>query len=194
MQDEYELAEKDFKLSADLAPEKNLGYIGLGASYLQTGNDAQAIQVLRQRLRAKPNDASLLYLLGEALIRTGVTPGSSAYGEAQSALEKSTRLSPDLCLPHISLGTIYLDQNRNKDAVDQFEQARAIDPTERSAYSHLAVAYRRLGEQDKSNEVLSALKGLIAQDRQSAREKLKTDAAHFAERQTGEDGTPGTMP
>jgi tetratricopeptide (TPR) repeat protein len=184
MQDEFELAEKDFKLSSDLAPEKNLGAIGLGVSFLETGHDAQAIDVLHQRLREKPNDASLEYLLGEALLRSGATPGSAAYTEAQNALEKSIHLNPNLCLPHISLGTIYLDEDRNQDAVGQFEQARAIDPTERSAYSHLAVAYRRLGEQDKAKE----------QDRQGTREKMKSDPANTAGQPATEDRVPVPHP
>jgi len=193
LQDEYELAEKDFRLSTELAPEKNLGAIGLGASYIETGHDGQAIEVLHQRLRENPNDASLLYLLGEALIRSGATPGSAGYSEAESAVEKSTRLNPDLCLPHISLGSIYLDEDRNKEAAEQFEQARAIDPSERSAYSHLAVAYRRLGEQDKSRQVLAALKDLIQEERQSTHEKMKSAAARSAEQQGGEGRTPDTM-
>ena len=193
-QDEFELAEKDFKLSADLAPQKNLGYIGLGVSYLETGHDAQAIQVLHERLREKPNDASLLYLLGEGLLRTGAHPGDAAYVEAQSSLEKSVHLNPNLCLPHISLGTIYLDEDRNMEAVEQFEKAREIDGSERSAYSHLAVAYRRLGEQDKSREILSALKGLIEHERQSTRDRMKSAAEHSAEQQAGEDRKADTKP
>ena len=189
MQDEFELAEKDFKLSADLAPQTDLGYVGLGVSYLETGHDAQAIEILRQRLRKKPNNASLLYLLGEALIRTGAAAGSPAYVEAQTSLEKSVRLNPNLCLPHVSLGTIYLDEDRPQDAADQFERARTIDPKERSAYSHLAVAYRRLGQVDKSKEVLNALKDVIEQERQSTREKMKTAAGAATD-----DGTTNKNP
>jgi tetratricopeptide (TPR) repeat protein len=189
MQDEFELAEKDFKLSADLAPQTNFGYIGLGVAYLETGHDAQAIQVLRQRLREKPNDASLLYLLGEGLIRTGAAPATSAYAEAQAVLEKSVFLNPNLCLPHVSLGTIYLDEDRPKEAADQFEEARAIDPKERSAYSHLAVAYRRLGQVDKAKETLNSLKEVIEQERRSTREKMKTAAG-----ETVGDGTAEKNP
>ena len=174
MQDEFEKAELDFKRAAELAPQSNLGYVGLGVSYLETGHDAQAIETLRQRLKDKPNDASLLYLLGEALIRTGVAPGSAGYLEAQNALERSITINPNLCLPHVSLGTIYLDLGRPKDAVEQLEKARTIDPKERSAYSHLAVAYRQAGDGEKAKEVLNALKTLIEQERQATREKMKT--------------------
>jgi len=194
MQDEFELAEKDFELSARMAPQKNLGFVGLGVSYLETGHDAQAIKVLRQRLREKPNDASLLYLYGEALLRSGVEASSPEYKEAQLSLEKSVHLNPALCLPHVSLGTIYLDEDRPADAVEQFEQARAIDPTERSAYSHLAVAYRRLGNADKSRAILAALKDLIERERQNTRDKMKSAAANSGEQQSGESGTPDQKP
>jgi predicted Zn-dependent protease len=190
-QDEFELAEKDFRLSAELAPRTNLGFVGLGVTYLETGNAKQAIQILRGRLRQKPNDASLLYLLGEGLLRSGATPGDSTYLEAQRSLEKSVRLNPKLCLPHVSLGTIYLDEDRPGDAVVQLEQARAIDPKERSAYSHLAVAYRRIGEVDKSKAVLTALKELIEQERRSTREKMKPSSEEESPEQSSETHPDG---
>ncbi len=189
MQDEFELAEKDFQLAATVAPQTNLGFVGLGVTYLEKGNAARAIDVLRQRLKEKPNDASLLYLLGEALIRNGAVPGQPAYAESQSALEKSVRLNPNLCLPHVSLGTIYLDEDKLKEAAEQFEQARAIDPKERAAYSHLAVAYRRLGQADKSKEIMNALKDLIDQERRATREKMKA-----TEQQDEKDGAANRTP
>jgi tetratricopeptide (TPR) repeat protein len=176
MQDEYELAEKDFQAAAELAPQNNLGVVGLGVTYLEKGNAARAIQVLREKLRQNPDDASLLYLLAEAIIRNGALAGSPEYAEAQAALEKSVRVNPDLCLPHVSLGSIYLDENRFADAAAQLEQARTIDPTERSAYSHLAVAYRRMGEPEKSKDVLNALKDMIERERRTTREKLKAES------------------
>lgn len=64
--------QQEFARAADLTPQENLGFVGLGVSYMETGHDAQAIQVLRRQLQEKPNDASLLYLLGEA--SSGRTP------------------------------------------------------------------------------------------------------------------------
>jgi predicted Zn-dependent protease len=171
---DMELAEADFKLSEKLAPNNDLGSIGLGDSYMETGHSAEAMRLLRKRLQEKPNDASLLYLLGESLLRTGALPGTPAYIEAQTALERSTTLAPALCLPHISLGTIYLDEGRNQDAVTQFEQARSIDPRERSIYSHLAVAYKRMGQSDKSRQVLAVLKTMLNQEQQDAIENMKS--------------------
>jgi tetratricopeptide (TPR) repeat protein len=168
-EDNYDLAEKDFQQASQLNPQHDLGAVGLGAAYLQHGNSAEALQVTRAELRRKPDDANLLYLLGEGLLAAGAAPGQAAYSEAQAALEKSVQQNPALCLPHIALGTIYQREERYREAAVQFEAARAIDPSENSAYSHLAVAYRHLGEPEKAKEVLSALQALLAQQRSGAR-------------------------
>ena len=108
------------------------------------------------------------------LITAGAAPGQPAYVEAQESLEKSVKLNPSLCLPHIARGSIYLREERYSEAAVQFEAARAIDPSENSAYSHLAIAYRRLGERDKAKEVLTSLQALVEQERSGARIPTKT--------------------
>lgn len=175
-QNNMELAEKDFQQANLLAPQQDLGFVGLGAIDLERGHSEEAIQVIRARLRQKPEDASLLYLLGENLIRSGASPGQPAYTEAQAALEKSVKLDPKLCLPHISLGSIYLDEDRYADAAIQFEQARTNDPAEKASYSHLAVAYRYLGQPEKAKEALNALKLVLAKDRAGIQGKMQAPA------------------
>jgi tetratricopeptide (TPR) repeat protein len=171
---DFEAAEVDFKLSEKGSSQKDLGAIGLGASYLQKGQYDQAINTLRADLHTRPNDPSLLYLLAQSLIRSGAAPGSPAYAEAQAALEKSVRLDPSLCLPHVALGKIYLDEKRLPESVEQLEKARSIDPTERATYSHLAVAYRRLGQVEKANEEVAVLKAMSEQDRIAETARMKT--------------------
>jgi protein O-GlcNAc transferase len=174
MQDRFDLAESDFQKSSRLSPETNFGTVGMGVTYLETGNASKAIDLLHQRLKQNPNDASLLYLLGEALMRNGAKDGEPQYAEAQASLEKSVRLNPDLCLPHVALGEIYLDQERFDDAIVQLERARTIDPKEKSAYSHLAVAYRRAGKPEEARRILNMLKDLHQAERGWVTERMKT--------------------
>jgi len=174
MQDRFDLAESDFQRSSRLSPETNFGTVGMGVTYLETGNASKAIDLLHQRLKQNPNDASLLYLLGEALMRNGAKSGEPQYAEALASFENSVRLNPGLCLPHVALGEIYLDQERFDDAIVQLERARAIDPKEKSAYSHLAVAYRRAGKAEDARRVLNMLKDLHQAERGWVTEKMKT--------------------
>ena len=173
MLDHYDLAEKDFEQSSVLEPDKDSGYIGLGVTYIETGKSAQAVPLLRKRLREKPDDANLLYLLGEALVRSGAAPGDKAFAEAQASLEKSVTLNPAMCLPHIELGGIYMQEGRIADAVPQFEQARLIDPKEKSSYSHLAIAYRRLGQPEKAKEMVSFLRDINDEERANPNPKMR---------------------
>jgi predicted Zn-dependent protease len=175
-QDNFDLAEKDFQQAALLNPQHDLGSVGLGNIYLQHGNSAEAIKFTREQLQQKPNDASLLYVLGQGLLASGAQPGQPAFLEAQASLEKSVQLNPKLCLPHVSLGSIYLREERYADAAVQFEAARAIDPTENSAYSHLAVAYRHLGKPEKAKEVLTALQALLHQQRSGTPTQAKANS------------------
>ncbi len=165
MQDHYDLAEKDFETSADLAPASNAAYVGLGVTYLETGNAAKAIPILRERLKNHPNDANLCYLLGEALVKTNTGQTASISAEAQRYLQRAVQLDSSLVEPHIALGTIYLQQGRTQDAADQLEKARQLDPSAKSAYAHLAIAYRRLGDQERSKQVLIELKAINDRER-----------------------------
>jgi superkiller protein 3 len=186
MQDHFELAESDFEQASQLAPQSDFGAVGLGVTYLEIGNSDKAIHILRDRLQQKPNDANLQYLLGEGLLRSAASPGQPAYAEAQTALEKSVRLNPKLCLAHVSLGTIYLNEDRVLEAAAQFEQARAIDPTEKSAYSHLAVAYRRLNQPEKAKEMLAELKQVLDQQRAGLRVQVKSPGEEEPAHETGQ--------
>ena len=177
MQDHFDAAEKDFQQSAELAPQDTAASYGLGVTFLETGKAAEAIPILRKRLRSRPDDADLLYLLSEALLRSGAKAGEDRYAEAQRVLQRSIQLKPTLADAHIELGTIYLQQGRLEPAVNELEQARRLDPKANSAYSHLAIAYRRLGQQAKSREVLNQLKTVLDQERTGAR--APAEAAHL---------------
>jgi len=166
MMDRFELAEKDFQLASRLAPDKNLTYAALGVSYMQTGHLQEAIQSLRQRTKEKPNDPILLYLLGDALIRSGANPGDPAFAEAQAVLEKSVKLNSQLAASQGDLARLYLKENRLDDARDHLERARAIDPKDKTAYAQLAVVYRRTGKPELASAMLKTLSRLNEEARQ----------------------------
>lgn len=177
MQDHFQLAENDFEQASVLDPQRDSGSIALGITYMETGNAAQAITLLRKQLSKNPEDANLLYLLGEALLRTGPSSGDKVFLEAKTSLEQSVRLDPKLCLPHVDLGKIYLQEGRFEDAVSQLEQARRLDPKEKSTYWHLAIAYRHLGKPEKAQEMVKGLRAILEEQRATPGKKIKTDSS-----------------
>lgn len=166
MKDRFDLAEKDFQLASRLAPDKNLTYVALGVSYMQTGHLPEAIRSLRARTKEKPNDPILLYLLGDALIRSGASPGDPSFAEAQADLEQSVKLNPQLAASRVDLAKLYLKQNRLDGARENLERARALDPKDKTAYSQLAVVYRRTGKPELASAMLITLNQLNEEDRQ----------------------------
>jgi Flp pilus assembly protein TadD len=184
MTNHFDLAENDFQTASRLAPNKNLTYVAMGVSYMQTGHLPEAIQSLRGRLKQKPDDPILLYLLGDALIRSGTSPGDPNFAEAQSSLEKSVKLNPELAASRADLGKLYLKANRLEDARQQLERALAIDPKDKTALSQLAVVYRKTGKPDMAATMLTTLNKLNEEDRQQdQRERLRVVDASTAQPQ-----------
>lgn len=175
MKNQFDLAEKDFQLASEMAPEKNLTYVALGVSYMQTGHIPEAIRSLRDRLKENPNDPILLYLLGDALIRSGTNPGDATFTEAESVLEKSVKLNSQLAASQVDLAKLYLRENRIEEARDHLERAKATDPKDKTAYSQLAVVYRRSGKPELAAAMLKTLNQLNEEDRQQD-QKLRLHA------------------
>ena len=166
MKNQFDLADQDFQTAAQLAPENNLTYAGLSISYMQTGNLPEAIHTLRERVREKPNDATLQYLLGDALIRSGAAPDAPEFAEAKSALERSVALSPTFVPSKVDLAKLYLRENRVYDAVALLEKARSLDANEKSIYSQLATAYRRQKKTEQAAAALATLTRLNEEQRE----------------------------
>ena len=168
MKNEFDLAERDFQLASQLAPDKNLSYAGLGVSYMQTGNVAEAIRTLRERIKAKPADATLQYLLGKALLRSGASSGDAEFAEVRRAFEASIKLSPNFVPSKVELAKIDLLENRVDEAVSLLETARSLDPGDNAAWSQLAIAYRRQGKFEKAKDALATLSKLNSEERVKA--------------------------
>jgi len=128
---------------------------------------------LRQRIRLKPDDSVLQYLLGEVLIRSGVKAGDASFKEARAALEKSIILNPNFPESRVALAKIDLKENGIEDAVAHLEKARALDPKNQAACSQLAIAYRRQGKPELAKQMLGSLKELNEQERANSRGRTR---------------------
>ena len=168
----FDRAEQDFDLASQMVPEKDLAYVGLGLTYMQTSNLPKAVAVLRQRAREKPDDYVLQYLLGEALIRLGVNPGEPSLAEARAALEKSVRLYDGFSRSHIDLAKIYLKENRVDEAIKHLEKARRLNTNEKAVYSQRATAYRREGRTEEAAAMLAVVKKLNDEEREHSYREL----------------------
>jgi len=104
----------------------------------------------------------------------------SLVGKARELLEHSVRLNPHWPDARIALGKLLLNLNEVSAAVQELERAVELSPEETGAYFHLAKAYRREGQHEKSNRALVEFKKLEAkeQERGAAGWKVLFQVSH----------------
>ncbi|MGA3024565.1 MAG: tetratricopeptide repeat protein [Bryobacteraceae bacterium] len=185
-----DLADRDFQLVRKLSPDSGIAYIAAAQQALLAGNVQETIRAAREGIRNGHPHYLLLTMLGEALLRAGATPATPAeFGEAQAALERAVAERPGYSSAHVSLGRIYLAQQRTGEAITQLERGRQLDPRNRAVYAALATAWRQAGKPDKAQEALAALAEL---NRQEAARIGSADGGHsgYSGGRPGEDAAP----
>lgn len=75
------------------------------------------------------------------------------YGEQIARFKKVIALDPADVLGFFSLGTVYLDSGRKREAAETFEKAVAVDPQHSSSYLGLGLAYEGLGDIEKAKKI-----------------------------------------
>jgi tetratricopeptide (TPR) repeat protein len=154
-------AEQDYQRAMQVSPDlADRACAGLALAYLQNGKTPHAIRLLRRRIKNKPKNAFLLFLLGDALLRSGVHKGDPPFAEAQTALERSVKLDSHNASARIDLARIYLREDRVDVAITQLDHARKINPQDIPVYARLATAYRRKGDNERARAMLEKVKKL----------------------------------
>jgi tetratricopeptide (TPR) repeat protein len=168
--DELDTGKEDFDQARKLAPDTDIAFLASTQKALLEGDVPEAVRTAREAVKKGDHDYMLLTLLGEALLRSGIAPGESEFKEAQEALEKSVAERPNYAGSQLALGKLALLDNRNDDAITHLETARELNPNNASVYSNLATAYRRRGDLQKAQNMLTVLADL----NQAQAEKIRS--------------------
>jgi len=150
-----EESEKDFEMASSLSPSQSLPYAALAMAWMQRGETARAVAVLRERASRNPRDFMIPYILGIALLRSGAEPGTEPGDEAKRAFETSVRLNPKFSRAHAELGKVLLKSGDTAGAVQHLETAVGLDAKDGAAAYQLAQAYRRKGDTSRAQEMLA---------------------------------------
>jgi tetratricopeptide (TPR) repeat protein len=158
--DQFDNAKNDFELARSLAPDSDIAFIAASQEAMFEGNIANAVRAARDGISKGHENFMLLTLLGEALLRSGVAPGQPGFDEARRALEMSVSQRADYASSQLTLGKLYLMEGRLNDAITHLEAARQLNRGNTAIYSNLATAYRKQGNPQKAQDVLSMLSKL----------------------------------
>ncbi len=167
MKEQFEEAEKEFEIAEKLAPKRSLPYVALALLWLQMNRSADAVAKLRKRVHEFPGDYLSLWYLGEALNRSGTTPGSPEQKEAIAALQRSVQLSPDISQSHELLGKFLNREGRLDEAVSQLELAIRLDPENQAAIYQLAQVYSKKGDAARAKPLFAKVSKMKAEEREN---------------------------
>jgi tetratricopeptide (TPR) repeat protein len=172
MKGRLEEAVKEFQTAGDLSPEDALPQVALGLALIQLDKHSEAVALLRRRTEHQPKDPRILWLLGEALNRSGVQPGSAEEKESINALEKSIQLDPRLPQSHSLLGKILLRRGEVARAAEHLEKAFELDPEDMTAAYQLAQALQRMGQAERAKQLFTKVGQAKSENLQDAQRNL----------------------
>jgi tetratricopeptide (TPR) repeat protein len=155
--DQFDNAKNDFELARSLALDSDIAFIAASQEAMFEGNLADAVRAARDGISKGQDNFMLFTLLGEALLRSGITPGQPEFEEARQALERAVSQRADYASSQLTLGKLYLMEGRLNDAITHLEDARQLNPGNTAIYSNLATAYRKQGKISQAQDALERL-------------------------------------
>lgn len=167
----YAEAQEDFDEVDRRRPQQTLATLGRGIALLQTSRQAESLKLIRQRLVASPNDATLNYLLAEVLSRSDAVAGQAALHEALAAAERAVKIKPDFVLAHDVLAGLLLKSGELERSIAESRLSLKLDPTDRTAVYHLLSAWRKRGNDAEVAALAKQLRAMIEQARLDQIEK-----------------------
>jgi tetratricopeptide (TPR) repeat protein len=110
------------------------------------------IDTLRAIAIAKPNDAQVAFLAGNAFYARGSELGSAEQPRVQAYLDSATAayrhaviVDSTLSKAWVNLGLVLQDLNQRPQAQQAFEKAIAVNPRDVLAYCHLGYLHQSIG-------------------------------------------------
>jgi tetratricopeptide (TPR) repeat protein len=112
-------ADADFAAAERLDPQQPGTADARVLESLQQNNLEEAVRVVHEEMKRRPEDAFLYYLLAEVLNWQGPAAGTPEFQQALDAASKAVRLDPKLTLARNLLSRLYLDSGQIKPSIEE---------------------------------------------------------------------------
>lgn len=174
----YEEAVRALCSATDLDASEAWPYLFLGRMYsTASGKSEEVRKRLGRFAQLHPNNAQALYYYAMSLWTREQGP-QTGWSEVESLLKRAIAQDPGFMDAHLQLGILLVDQEKNVDAIQEFERAIALQPNLTTGHYHLARAYARIGEKSRAEQELQAFERLRKQDQADA-EKERNEVRQF---------------
>jgi tetratricopeptide (TPR) repeat protein len=165
----YSVALNWFDRALSLDPNDAGAHLGRAQAYSLMGRNEDAVSACRAALTSCPNSGEAWDLLGDVLVELGRY--SEAIDSYKAEIEISTTgitresLSPlnnrgrfGLCFLYRLVGDLLFTLHRPTEAITHYERAMTISPDSSPFHHRLALAYYQLGEYERYEAHLEALR------------------------------------
>jgi len=145
-------AERTYKRAIALDPNYATAHHWYGYDLMCVERYEEAIHEIKRAHELDPLSLVINRNLGQVLYRAG------RYDEALEALNKTLEMDPTFSSLHFYLGSIHLQNSRYKDALAEFQKEKEYARgwgTRAEAW--IGVAYMKLGQREKTKEILDEL-------------------------------------
>ena len=166
---DYDKAEKDFALAAQIDPNQSHSTIAMSLLYSNQNQIEKEKELLQRQLKETPNDAVANYLMADLLLREGAEPGQPQFEEARLDLERSLAAKPDSAEAQVLMGSLYQQEGKLPEALGHFNLALKAEPDNRSALDHQLMILRKLHRNSEAAAVGEHLKLLLSSQVQRER-------------------------
>jgi tetratricopeptide (TPR) repeat protein len=167
---QFDRAQADFERAYELDPKQSLSAAAQGLAEVEANDLDKALSTVQAKLKAKPNDPTLLYLQADILVKKEAEPGTPEFQLALRSARKAIALRPTLGPAHAVMAKLYMQADQYPEAIRQCKEALAIDPKDQTSLYRLIQALRKSGN---SNEVPALLKRLASIRQQTTKEEME---------------------
>jgi tetratricopeptide (TPR) repeat protein len=150
--------------ASDLDPSDPRPYEYLGKMYNVSKGHAEEVSRRMQRFMETNPANPLAYYYGALCLWKGAHDDKQGVDEArvEALFKKSLALDPQSADTHLQLGIFYSDQNRDQDAIAEFEAAISLNPDNPDPHYRLAQVYLRIGDKQRGQAELQIYEKLHA--------------------------------
>jgi tetratricopeptide (TPR) repeat protein len=162
--------------AARLAPRLPGPHMFLAIAYLETARLDSAKSAVEEELRLTPDDTQVLTLAGTIAMEMGdpaaaigpldhasqLSPNdldlldlrARAYqAVAKQIYQRMYQLGPDSWQVHQARARLFEEDERHKEAAEEYESALRLNPSDLNLYDELAQEYRRIGDLDQVEHI-----------------------------------------
>jgi superkiller protein 3 len=143
---EYEMASEAFEKALVLFPDHQDLTMQLAISYLLSGRNVDALELMTKLAGKGYKNAEFSYWLGYANLAQGNTTAAAQNFEAALFQNQQNYLAMD------AIGCCLMLENRHAEALARFEQSVSINPRYALGHLHLARSLETTNQNDRANQ------------------------------------------